>query len=38
MRRKLYDHLTKTNYNGINDKIKAETKKTKPRKVSRTKN
>ena len=34
MSRKLYDHLTSTNYAGINTKIQKEQKKSKARPVS----
>ena len=32
MSKKLYDHLTKTNYNGLRDKIKQQSKNRKPKK------
>ena len=35
MSKKLYDHITSTNYANINTKIKKEQKKNKARKVSR---
>ena len=38
MRRKLYVHLTSTNYADINTKIKTAQKKSKARKVSRKQN
>ena len=38
MRRKLYVHLTSTNYANINTKIQKEQKKSKARKVSRKQN
>ena len=38
MRRQLYEHITKTNYNGMKDKIKKIQKKTTTRKVSRSNN
>ena len=38
MSKKLYVHLTSTNYANINTKIQKEQKKSKPRKVSRKQN
>ena len=38
MSKKLYDHITSTNYANINTKIKKEQKKNKTRKVSRKQN
>ena len=38
MSKKLYDHITSTNYASINDKIKAEKKKGRSRKVSASNN
>ena len=32
MRKKLYEHLIKTNYNGLRDKIKQQSKTRKPKK------
>ena len=32
MSKKLYDHLIKTNYNGLRDKIKQQSKTRKPKK------
>ena len=38
MSKKLYDHITSTNYANINTNIKKETKKSGARKVSRKQN
>ena len=38
MSKKLYDHITSTNYANINTKIQKEQKKSKARKVSRKQN
>ncbi len=38
MSKKLYDHITSTNYANINDKIKAAKKKSGSRKVSASNN